>query len=325
MINCAGRIGVVRWGLPIVVALATLLVSASIARAAPGDLDTSFGAGGKQTLNFGGTDRATKVVTTPDGRIVVVGSTDATGGGDFAVARFTSGGAPDTSFNATGRESLGSAANDIGGGVVVLPNEQIVVSGQANATQDFVTWRLNADGSLDTSFAGGAGGSVVDFGGNDAVNAMIRQPDGKLVLVGSTSASGGGDFAIVRLNADGSLDSTFAGGGKETIDFGGADAALAVALAPDGKIVVAGQGGPSSDMVATRLNTDGSIDTTFATAGKANVDFGGTDVANGVVVQPDGKIVMDGGAGAVGAGRLRRSPGSPPTARWTRRSVAMGR
>ena len=287
-----------------VVALATMLLSASIARAAPGDLDPSFSADGKQTLNFGGTDRSTKVAVTPDGRIVVVGSTDATGAGDFAVARFTSGGAPDTSFNATGRESLGSAANDIGGGVAVLPNEQIVVSGQGNATQDFVTWRLNADGTLDTSFAGGAAGSVVDFGGNDAVNAMIRQPDGKLVLVGSTSATNGGDFAIARLNADGSLDSTFSGGGKETIDFGGADTAVAVALAPDGKIVVAGQGGLGSDMVVTRLNPDGTIDTSFAplTAGKAVVDFSGSDVANGVVVQPDGKIVIDGATSAVGSG-----------------------
>lgn len=280
-----------------------MLLSASIARAAPGDLDTSFSADGKQTLNFGGLDRATKVVTTPDGRIVVVGSTDYTGAGDFAVARFTSDGTPDTSFNGTGRKSLGSAANDIGGGVAVLPNEQIVVAGQGNAAQDFVATRLNADGSLDTTF--GSGGSTsVDFGATETVNAMIRQPDGKLVLVGSTSATGGGDFAIARLNADGSPDTTFATGGKETVDFGGLDAAAAVALAPDGKIVVAGQGGPGRDMVVTRLNIDGSIDTSFApaTAGKAFVDFGATDLANGVVVGPDGKIVLDGATSAVGSG-----------------------
>lgn len=303
MTYCAGRIGVLRWGLPIVIALATMLLSASIARAAPGDLDTSFSADGKQTLNFGGLDRATKVVTTPDGRIVVVGSTDYTGAGDFAVARFTSDGTPDTSFNGTGRKSLGSAANDIGGGVAVLPNEQIVVAGQGNTAQDFVATRLNADGSLDTTF--GSGGSTsVDFGATETVNAMIRQPDGKLVLVGSTSATGGGDFAIARLNADGSPDTTFATGGKETVDFGGLDAAAAVALAPDGKIVVAGQGGPGRDMVVTRLNIDGSIDTSFApvTAGKAFVDFGATDLANGVVVGPDGKIVLDGATSAVGSG-----------------------
>ena len=71
---------------------------------------------------------------------------------------------------------------------------------------------------------------------------MVAQPDGKLVIVGSTSA-GGGDFAIVRLNADGTPDTSFSGDGKQTVDFGGADGAAAVALAPDGKIVVAGQGG----------------------------------------------------------------------------------
>ena len=143
----------------------------------------------------------------------------------------------------------------------------------------------------------------VDFGGVDSVYAMLQQPDGKLVLVGATS-SGGGDFAIARLNADGTPDTGFSGDGMQTVDFGGADSANAVALAPDGKLVVAGQGGASSDMVVTRLNPDGSIDSAFApaTSGTAFVDFGGMDAGNGVALQPDGKIVVDGGTSAVGSG-----------------------
>ena len=290
-----------------IAAVCALAVSAPIAAAAaPGDLDTSFSADGKQTLDFGGTGPGTHVALTPDGRIVVVGSTDATGGGDFAVARFGSDGTPDGTFGSGGKTTLGTGAavNDTGGGVVVLADERIVVSGQGNATQDFVTKRLNADGTLDTSFAGaGAGTSVVDFGGVDTVNAMLQQPDGKLVLVGSTSA-GGGDFAIARLNADGTPDTGFSGDGMQTVDFGGADTANAVALAPDGKIVVAGQGGASSDMAVTRLNPDGSVDTAFApaTPGTAFVDFGGMDAGNGVAIQADGKIVVDGGTDAVGSG-----------------------
>ncbi|HEY5245932.1 MAG TPA: delta-60 repeat domain-containing protein, partial [Acidimicrobiales bacterium] len=308
MTHCAGRIRAVRWGLPIVIALATMLLSASIAWAAPGDLDTSFGTGGKQTLNFGGEDRASHVVVTPDGRIVVVGSTTATGGGDFAVARFTANGAPDTSFNGTGRVSLSTAPNvsDVGGGVAVLPDERIAVAGAGNATIDFVTKQLNADGSLDATF-GTAGTSVVEFGATDIVNAMIRQPDGKLVLVGTTGAGNPattGDFAIARLNADGSLDTTFGAGGKQTVDFGGLDSANAVAIQPDGKLIVAGQGGPGTDMAVTRLNPDGSIDTSFAplTSGKAFVDFGGTDGANAMALQPDGKIVLNGSTTAAGSG-----------------------
>ena len=101
-------------------------------------------------------------------------------------------------------------------------------------------------------------------------------------------------------------DTSFDTDGKQTVDFGGgADAANAVALAPDGKIVVAGQaGGVNADMAAVRLSTDGAVDPSFApgSAGKATVDFGGADVANGVAVQPDGKIVLAGTTSAVGAG-----------------------
>jgi uncharacterized delta-60 repeat protein len=288
----------------VVMALVAMGVSAAAA-GPPGALDAGFGIGGKRTVNFGGTDRATHVAVAPDGRIVAIGATDATGGGDFAVARLTADGNPDTSFGSGGQTTLGTTAavNDIGAGVAVLPNEQIVVTGYGGAGQDFITRRLNADGTVDGTFAG-TGTSTVDFGGVETVSAMARQPDGGLVLVGSTNSVGGGDFAIARLNADGSPDTGFSGDGRQTVDFGGADAANAVDLTADGKIVVAGQGGPGSDLVVTRLNPDGSVDTSFAPAGagKAFVDFGGTDAANGVAVQPDGKIVLDGSTSAVGTG-----------------------
>src|SRR5689334_13901698 len=93
--------------------------SGATAAAAPGDLDPSFGSGGKQTLNFGGTDRATHVALAPNGDIVVVGSTSSTGGGDFAVARFKPDGSPDSSFGSGGKVTLGTGAgvNDVGGGI----------------------------------------------------------------------------------------------------------------------------------------------------------------------------------------------------------------
>ncbi|MGI8412566.1 MAG: delta-60 repeat domain-containing protein [Solirubrobacteraceae bacterium] len=300
-----------RWALAVVSALGIMVLLASVAAAAPGGLDTSFNGTGKQTLDFGGKDQASHVALTPDGRVVVIGVTDATGGGDYAVARFTAAGAPDSSFNGSGKTTLGTSCpvcpagvSDIGGGVVVLPDERIVVTGTGNATVDFVTKRLNANGSLDTSF-GSAGTSVVNFGKNDLANAMVRQPDGKLVLVGSTDATGGGDFAIARLNADGTPDTSFGSGGKQTIDFGGNDAANGVAIQPDGKIVVLGQGDPSNEMVIARLNTDGSPDTSFGPAGsggEAAIDFGGPSSGNAVALQADGKIVVAGSTSAVGSG-----------------------
>ena len=177
------------------------LLLASPALAAPADLDGSFSGDGKQLVDFGAFDRATHVALTPDGRIVVVGSTNVNDPGDYAVTRLAADGTPDGSFGSGGKVTLGtqSLVTDVGGGVVVLPDERIVVSGQGNGGQDFVTKRLNANGSLDTTFAGaGAGTSTIDFGGDDSDNVMARQPDGKLVLVGSTS-TGGGDFAIARL------------------------------------------------------------------------------------------------------------------------------
>jgi uncharacterized delta-60 repeat protein len=287
--------------------LALLVVPSSAALANPGELDTSFNGSGKLLVNFGGDDRATQAAITPDGRIVVVGSTTASGGGDYALARVNANGTLDKSFSEDGLERVGSqpGVEDIGGSVVVLGDESIVVTGQGNSTKDFFTEQLNPDGSQNGSFAKATGGaSTVDFGGEEAANDMVRQADGKLVIVGSTSA-GGGDFAIARLNADGTPDTSFSGDGKQTVDFGGNDAAEKVALTPEGKIVVIGEGGPAADMAVTRLNNDGSIDTSFATpSGKELVDFGGTEAARGLAIQPDGKILVEGSTSAVGEGDL---------------------
>jgi uncharacterized delta-60 repeat protein len=281
------------------------LVSAAVALAAPSDLDTSFNGSGKLQIDFGGYDRATHVALAPDGKIVAVGTTANAAGntpGEYAITRVNADGTPDSSFGSGGTVALASPTNAIGGGVVVLANNQIVVTGQGNATGDFVTKRLNADGSVDTTFGTG-GTSTVDFGGTDQANAMALQPDGKLVLVGTTS-TGGGDFAIARLNADGTLDTSFNGTGKRTINLGGSpDNAFAVAIQPDGKIVVAGLAGGVGDMVVTRLNANGSNDTSFAPPGdQASIGFGGSnDAANAMALQPDGKIVLVGSTDAAGA------------------------
>src|SRR5262245_12063781 len=106
-------------------------------------------------------------------------------------------------------------------------------------------------GALDPTF--GSGGLVTtDFGGSDSAQAVAIQSDGKIVAAGSS----GGDFALARYNADGSLDASFGGGGKVTTDFGGFDAASALAVQPDGRIVAAGRGG-TGDMALARYNADG--------------------------------------------------------------------
>src|SRR5205085_5080106 len=125
-------------------------------------------------------------------------------------------------------------------------------------TTDVAVARFNADGSLDTSFGGGDGQATIDFtatGGalrDDEARALTLQRDGRIVLAGYTAehdTGAGYDFAVARLNTDGSLDTTFgpAGDGRATVDFAevaggyGQDIANAVAVAPDGRIVLAGE------------------------------------------------------------------------------------
>src|SRR5207247_11469082 len=133
-------------------------------------------------------------------------------------------------------------------------------SSLARGGGDLALVRYNAEGSLDPSF--GAGGKVLtDLGssGDDAF-AVAGQPNGKIVAAGS----GGGDFALVRYNADGSLDPSFSAGGKVLTDIGcqSEDAAVAVALQPNGKIAAAGSSGARApvDFAVSRDDADGSID-----------------------------------------------------------------
>lgn len=159
------------------------------------------------------------------------------------------------------------------------------------------------DGSLDTLFDTD-GKRTVDFGGGNFASAIALQPDGKSVAVGSTEPSGG-DWALVRLNTDGSLDTTFDTDGKVTTNVGGTNENLAndVAIQADGKIVVVGRNsisGATAFFVVARYNANGSLDATFGTGGivTTNVSGSGDNIANAVAIQTDGKIVVVGEVGS---------------------------
>jgi uncharacterized delta-60 repeat protein len=127
--------------------------------------------------------------------------------------------------------------------------------------------------------------------------AMLEQSDGKIVVAGSSFQSSNWEFSVVRLQADGSLDTTFGTGGKVITGVGAsADYCYAIAQQEDGKLVLAGNALASIECVAVvRLNADGSLDTTFGTGGKLILPVGSIAAqANGVAVQPDGKIVVVG-------------------------------
>jgi uncharacterized delta-60 repeat protein len=152
-----------------------------------------------------------------------------------------------------------------------------------------------AAGELDPSF--GSGGLVTtDFGSRgDFGLAVALQADGKIVAAGNSSAVGvfSVSFALARYNPNGSLDSTFGSAGTVLTSFGGsASAAFDVVVEPDAKIVVVGFAG--GDFGIARYSANGTLDPTFGTGGLVTTDFGGFDQANGVALQPDGKIVVVG-------------------------------
>ena len=286
-----------------------------------GSLDTTFGTGGKILTPVGAgtsTDFAQSVTVQADGKIVVAGQgANSTTGDDFAVVRYNADGSLDTTFGTGGKilTPVGTGmSRDSGQSVKVQVDGKIVVAGYGGGNgDDFAVVRYNADGSLDTTF--GTGGKVLTPVGtgtsNDIGNSLTVQEDGKIIVAGYGGGSDGTDFAVVRYNADGSLDTTFGTGGTGKIltpvgagtsnDFGNS-----VTVQADGKIVVAGYGASSqagNDFAVVRYTANGTLDTTFGTGGKIVTPIGaGTsnDYAYSVTVQADGKIIVAGQGFGIG-------------------------
>jgi len=174
--------------------------------------------------------------------------------------------------------------------VLAQPDGKVVTVGGFEGTVSVA--RQSTSGRFDRTFSGDGRAQIV-VPPQGAANAAALQPDGKIVIVGA--ASGFADFFVARVRADGALDPSFSQDGMVTTDFGGGtvDQAFGVAIAPDGKIVVVGQGG-NDGMGVARYNTNGTLDATFSADGKLVTRFGGTANANDVVVQANGKIVVAG-------------------------------
>jgi uncharacterized delta-60 repeat protein len=276
-----------------------------------GSLDTAFDGDGKVTTDFAGAnDQAHAVAIQGDGKIVAAGVAGdvISGTNDFGLARYNANGSLDTTFGGDLPLPVpgdGKVTTDFAGptdqafGVAIQGDGKIVAAGLSGS--DFALARYNSDGSLDTAFDGD-GKVTTDFAGpTDQAHAVAIQGDGKIVAAGFAGSDF--DFALARYNTDGSLDTTFGGDGKVTTDFAGSgsrDEAHAVAIQGDGKIVAAGLAVVSGifDFALARYRADGSLDTIFSGDGKVTTDFAGDfDVANGVVIQANGRIVAAGFAG----------------------------
>lgn len=288
-----------------------------------GALDSSFSSDGKALVAFDyggvGDDRATGIAIQSDGRIVLVGTCqqDASGAGDLAIARLLSDGSLDTSFTGDGRKwiDFSDGGDDGGAAVAVQEDGGIVVVGYTTGSggdSDFAIARVTPDGSLDYTFSDDGKKTIkFDLGGDgmDRATSVAIQSDGSIVVAGSASGKNGdGDFAVARLTNSGGMDGAFSGDGRKTVAFDrGAtneDGATGVVVQSDGSIMIGGYTQVSSsgdfDFSVARLTSEGDLDTLFAIEGKKSIPFndGGSDydVANGMVLQSDGKIVVVGSA-----------------------------
>ncbi|HLJ92666.1 MAG TPA: DUF4214 domain-containing protein [Gemmataceae bacterium] len=185
---------------------------------------------------------------------------------------------------------------------IIQPDGKILVAGSAGDTGTFrsLLGRYNTDGSPDASF--GTGGRVTNtfFAASNGPTDLTLQQDGKIILVGADPSNpaiqGSSTFAVVRYNADGSLDSAFGKGGVVHTDIGsGISSATGVVVQSDGKIVVAGNAA-TGNVAVVRYTSDGSLDPTFGAAGKA---ITANLQAGNVALQPDRKIVVAGGAAVI--------------------------
>lgn len=277
-----------------------------------GSLDTSFDGDGRIITSFGlEGDRAYSVLIQTDGKIVAAGSATISFSLDFAVARYNADGTLDTSFDSDGLITTPIFINtDEARSILLQPDGKLVASGTAiggDSISRFTIVRYNSNGSLDTSFDSDGKVTTAIGSGRSEIFAAAQQTDGKLIAVGlTTSPTFDSDSAIVRYNANGSLDTSFDSDGIVTKQLGNTTISVgrAVALQPDGKIVVAGRFFTFNWYVA-RFNADGTLDNTFDGDGRVITTVGFEDgEANAVLIQSDSKIVVFGTSDVGGFGRI---------------------
>jgi uncharacterized delta-60 repeat protein len=267
-----------------------------------GDLDTTFGTGGKVVTDIVSSyDEGRSVAIDSSGNIVVAGYADNGSGSDFALARYTSTGILDTNFGTGGKvvTDIGSSYDE-GRSVAIDSSGNIVVAGYADngSGSDFALARYTSTGILDTNF--GTGGKVVtDIGSSyDYGNSVAIDSSGNIVVAGYADNGSGSDFALARYTSTGILDTNFGTGGKVVTDIGSSyDYGNSVAIDSSGNIVVAGfaDNGSNSDFALARYTSTGILDTNFGTGGKVVTDIGSSyDYGNSVAIDSSGNIVVAG-------------------------------
>ncbi|MFZ1043449.1 MAG: hypothetical protein WCA79_15275 [Anaerolineales bacterium] len=281
-------------------AMVAALTTSMVAQAAIGDLDPTFGAGGKVTTFVGSSNSyANAVAVQSDGKIVVAGVP--------LLTRYNSDGTLDTAFGMNGVVTI-SGINQ-GKGVVIQTDGKILVTGNpTNSRVEFGVARLNSNGSLDTSFGtNGIASHSIDPNSNfdpGNVRFVALQSDGKILVAGEeilVCCNVSTLFQVIRYNSNGSLDRVYEN------DSGNENDITALVIQPDGKILLAGNSydgnAPGYRMAFVRLNPDFTYDSTLDGGGPLPTDFGNVGFYDySIALQSDGKIVAVGQLGCTFSG-----------------------
>ncbi|MCW2923700.1 MAG: hypothetical protein JWM98_1104 [Thermoleophilia bacterium] len=260
---------------------------------ANGLIDPSFASGGTiETSLSAGNDLGTSVLTMPDGRFLVAGTSSS----DIFVQRYSADGVLDTTFGTSGTLLVNPGTSDGVGSMAWAPNGDLLLGGWAGgAPNRFAHYRIGPTGAvLSSSFATSFGtGNAYGYGG------VTAAPDGSSYIAGTAAtAAGSGDFAIAKYTAAGALDTTWGTNGLVTVSIApgtGTDQSLAPPIVlPDGRIVLTGfSNNGSNRWSAVRLKSDGTVDTTFGTNGVVMVvTHAGSSPDS--LLGPDGKVIMTG-------------------------------
>lgn len=284
----------------------------SIRLTANGMLDGSWGAGGvvlTPPAGFATYAYAATVLMQSDGKTIITGTC---GGGTFCAVRYTVAGGLDTTFGSSGYATSAGLGYAGGGKAALYSDGRFVVVGACgvtNSATDMCVVRFSANGVRDTAYVNVAGLPGIAIGAaahSEGANAAAIQPDNKVVLAGYCfSGQALSSICVMRLNENGTLDSTFNGTGYRLIapapGLAQGLSAQIVSIDWDGKITLAG--GCDLDFCSARLHSDGAFDTAYGIAGLMRTNYGFAVDVFGATADGDGHQLIVGGCyGNDGAG-----------------------